>query len=74
MKGAYGAWINTDGFTIGEQKEIYAGLRIFEVAKQAGTVRHYIWSSLDYAFKVCVYYIQPSGNLQADLLIPARPD
>ncbi|KAF7797207.1 hypothetical protein EIP86_008399 [Pleurotus ostreatoroseus] len=55
MKGAYGAWINTDGFTIGEQKEIYAGMRIFEAAKQAGTVRHYIWSSLDYAFKLGGY-------------------
>ena len=51
MKGAYGAWINTDGFTIGEKKETYAGLRIFEIAKQAG-ICHYVWSSLDYAFKV----------------------
>ena len=52
MEGAYGAWINTDGFTIGEQKEMLAGMRIFEIAKQVGTVRHYVWSSLDYAFKV----------------------
>ncbi len=52
MKGAYGAWINTDGFTVGEQKEIFAGMRIFEIAKQAGTLRHYIWSNLDYVFKV----------------------
>lgn len=52
MKGAYGAWINTDGFTVGEQKEVFAGMRIFETAKQVGTLRHYIWSSIDYAFKV----------------------
>ena len=52
MKGVYGVWSNTDGFTVGEAREIYAGMRIFELAKQAGTVRHYIWSSLDYATKV----------------------
>jgi len=49
--GVYGAWVNTDGFTVGEQKEIYAGMRIFELAKQNGNVRHYVWSSLDYGFK-----------------------
>ena len=54
LHGAYGAWANTDGFTIGEQREIHAGMRIFEIAKQAGTVRHYVWSSLDYALKVCI--------------------
>ena len=52
MEGAYGAWVNTDGFTIGEQKELYAGMRIFELAKAAKTVKHYVWSSLDYGFKV----------------------
>ena len=45
-------WNNTDGFTVGEMKEIYAGMRIFELAKQIKTVRHYVWSNLDYSFKV----------------------
>jgi len=52
LDGAYGAWINIDGFTVGEQREIYAGLRIFELAKQTTSLRHYIWSSLDYNLKV----------------------
>jgi len=52
LDGAYGAWINIDGFTVGEQREIYAGLRIFELAKQTESLRHYIWSSLDYNLKV----------------------
>ena len=56
MQGVYGAWVNTDGFTIGEQKELFAGMRIFEIAKRAGSVRHYVWSNLDYASKVCVYF------------------
>ncbi|KAI0260669.1 NAD-P-binding protein [Gloeopeniophorella convolvens] len=51
LEGAYGAWVNTDGFTIGEQREIYIGMRIFELAKQAKTLRHYVWSSIDYFLK-----------------------
>ena len=54
FEGVYGAWVNTDGFTVGEQKEIYCGMRIFEVAKQCGWVKHYVWSSLDYGFKVAL--------------------
>jgi hypothetical protein len=52
LDGVYGAWINIDGFTVGEQREIYTGLRIFELAKQTKSLRHYIWSSLDYNLKV----------------------
>lgn len=51
LEGVWGAWVNTDGFTVGEVKELYAGMRIFELAKQVGTVRHYVWSNLDYSFK-----------------------
>ncbi|KAI0342726.1 NAD(P)-binding protein [Trametopsis cervina] len=51
FRGVYGAWVNTDGFTVGEQSEIYAGIRIFEIARQAESVRHFVWSNLDYAFK-----------------------
>lgn len=51
LKGVWGAWVNTDGFTVGEAKELFAGMRIFELAKQIGTVRHYVWSNLDYSFK-----------------------
>ncbi|RPD63751.1 nmrA-family protein [Lentinus tigrinus ALCF2SS1-6] len=51
LEGAYGAYVNTDSFTIGQVKEVFAGIRIFELAKQAGTVKHYVWSSLDNVFK-----------------------
>ncbi|OSX62577.1 hypothetical protein POSPLADRAFT_1141351 [Postia placenta MAD-698-R-SB12] len=54
LKGVYGAWVNIDGFTIGEPWEMYTGMRIFELAKQAG-VKHYVWSNLDYAFKLGNY-------------------
>ncbi|KZT00222.1 NAD(P)-binding protein [Laetiporus sulphureus 93-53] len=51
LKGAYGAWINTDGFTVGIEKEVWCGIRIYELARQA-RIKHYVWSSLDYASKL----------------------
>lgn len=51
----YGAYVNTDGSTVGEARKLYAGMRIFELAKQARTVKHYIWSNLDYVTKVCLF-------------------
>ncbi|KAI0643403.1 NAD-P-binding protein [Trametes meyenii] len=51
LRGCWGAFVNTDSFTIGEEKEVYTGIRIFELAKQVGTLRHYVWSGLDYTYK-----------------------
>ncbi|EMD37836.1 hypothetical protein CERSUDRAFT_49689 [Gelatoporia subvermispora B] len=55
FRGVWGAWVNTDGFSIGEEKETFAGIRLFELAKEARTVRHYIWSNLDGALKKANY-------------------
>lgn len=46
IQGCYGAFVNLDGFTVGEMAETWAGVRIFEIAKHA-KLRHYVWSSLD---------------------------
>ncbi|KAJ6459620.1 NAD-P-binding protein [Mycena sanguinolenta] len=51
LEGAYGVWVNTDGFTVGEIEEIYAGMRIFEVAKRVTSLRHYVWSNIRYVLK-----------------------
>ncbi|KAJ7300820.1 NAD(P)-binding protein [Mycena albidolilacea] len=51
LEGAYGVWVNTDGFTVGEAAEIYAGMRIYEVAKRVPSLRHYVWSNLPYVLK-----------------------
>ncbi|KAH9948543.1 NAD-P-binding protein [Amylocystis lapponica] len=51
LRGAYGTWVNTDGFTVGEAKELHAGMRIFELAKETKTIRHYVYSNLDYGLK-----------------------
>lgn len=50
--GCYGAFVNTDTYTVGEQKEIYAGIKIYETARRTPAARHLIWSSLDYGSKV----------------------
>ncbi|KAJ7915540.1 NAD(P)-binding protein [Mycena leptocephala] len=46
MDGVYGAYANTDTFTVGEMREIYAGLRLFKIANVTPTLRHYLWSGL----------------------------
>jgi len=54
FEGAYGAFVNTDGFTLGERAEVYWGMRIFELAAAAG-VKHYVWGALDYSLKYGKY-------------------
>ncbi|KAI0317553.1 NAD-P-binding protein [Amylostereum chailletii] len=51
LQGAYGAFVNTDNFNVGEATEIWVGIRTFELAKQVGTVKQYVWSGLDHLFK-----------------------
>ncbi|KAH7378930.1 hypothetical protein BKA64DRAFT_765865 [Cadophora sp. MPI-SDFR-AT-0126] len=43
-------FVNTDGFALGEQAEIYWGIRLFELASKAN-VKHLIYSGLDYIGK-----------------------
>ncbi|KAF8319408.1 NAD(P)-binding protein [Clavulina sp. PMI_390] len=52
--GAYGAFVNTDGFTVGMAKEILAAIEIWEAARRQ-KVRHFVWSSLDYALRIGGY-------------------
>jgi hypothetical protein len=72
--------VNTDGFTVGEKEETYLGLRIFELAKQSGTVKHYVWSSLDYMHKASMVTSEVTLGLTGWLLgwwiptsVPVRP-
>ena len=48
------AFVNTNGFAIGEMREIYWGIKIFELAREAG-VKHYVWGGLDYVSKKAGY-------------------
>ncbi|KZP00641.1 NAD(P)-binding protein [Calocera viscosa TUFC12733] len=51
FKGAYGAFVNTDGFVIGEKAEVFWGMRIFEIAVAQG-VKHYVWAGVYYLTKL----------------------
>ncbi|KAH6985498.1 hypothetical protein EDB80DRAFT_590845 [Ilyonectria destructans] len=50
FRGVYGAWVNTDGFTLGQKNELFYGIRAYEIARHEG-VEHYVWASTDYALK-----------------------
>ena len=52
LDGCWGAFVNTDTFTVGEFKEVFFGMRIFELAKQTKSMRHYVWSGLENIFRV----------------------
>jgi hypothetical protein len=52
FKGVWGAWVNTDGFTIGEKNETFYGIRAYEIARHHG-VEHYVYAATDYAVKDC---------------------
>ncbi|KAJ3547599.1 hypothetical protein NM208_g1442 [Fusarium decemcellulare] len=50
FRGVYGAWVNTDGFTLGQKSETFYGIRAYEIARHEG-VQHYVWAGTDYALK-----------------------
>ncbi|KIY66644.1 NAD-P-binding protein [Cylindrobasidium torrendii FP15055 ss-10] len=54
LEGVYGVFVNTDGMSYSEATEIYAGIRIFELAHWAG-VKHYVYSSIDCHSKLAGY-------------------
>ncbi|KAE9363841.1 NmrA family protein [Stipitochalara longipes BDJ] len=48
------AFVNLNGFAIGEKAELYWGIRLFEIASEHG-VQHFIWASLDSSYKLSGY-------------------
>ncbi|KAK3632759.1 hypothetical protein LTR56_007136 [Elasticomyces elasticus] len=48
--GVYGAWVNLDGFTLGEKNELFYGIRAYEIARHHG-VKHYVFANTDYALR-----------------------
>jgi hypothetical protein len=51
LAGADSTFVNTNGFAIGEKAEVYWGIRIYELAREAG-VKHFIWGTIDYSSKL----------------------
>ena len=50
FNGVYGAFVNTDGFTLGEKNELFYGIRAYEIARH-NKVKHYVWANSDYALR-----------------------
>jgi hypothetical protein len=50
FRGVYGAWVNLDGFNIGEKNELFYGARSYEIARTEG-VQHFIWANISYSLK-----------------------
>ncbi|KAF5373380.1 hypothetical protein D9757_009747 [Collybiopsis confluens] len=52
MQSCYGIFANTDTLVYGVPGEIYAAIKMFEYAHRVEGMKHFLWSSLDYGFKV----------------------
>ncbi|KAE9404537.1 NAD(P)-binding protein [Gymnopus androsaceus JB14] len=55
LEGCYGVFVNTDTWSVGQEKEIYASVKIFEQANRVRQMRHFVWSGLDYGSKLGKY-------------------
>ncbi|KAF8310122.1 NAD-P-binding protein [Clavulina sp. PMI_390] len=54
FEGAYGAFVNTDTYTVGAAAETTAAFIIWEIANWH-KVRHFVWSNLEYAVRTGNY-------------------
>ncbi|EMC95429.1 hypothetical protein BAUCODRAFT_72539 [Baudoinia panamericana UAMH 10762] len=45
--GCWGAFVNLDGFVIGQKNELFWGIRSYQLAQEAG-VKFFVWGNLDY--------------------------
>ena len=52
MKGCYAVFVNTDTYTVGARRELFSAIKVYEAARRTPTMRHFIWSGLDYGSKV----------------------
>ena len=48
LRDCYGVYVNTDGFTVNEKDELWAGVRIFEIANTIPGLRHFVFAGVDY--------------------------
>ncbi|KAM0255380.1 hypothetical protein ACHAQJ_005822 [Trichoderma viride] len=84
LQDCYGVFVNTDGFTVNEPDELWAGVRIFEIANTIPTLRHFVYSSIDYYLrltnfdhKYAAHHTNGKGRVHTYLdgmTSPAHPD
>ncbi|KAL3476679.1 hypothetical protein BJX99DRAFT_227527 [Aspergillus californicus] len=51
LQGIHYVFANTNGFAIGEKAEIYWGIRLYELAREAH-VKHFVYAGLEYGSKL----------------------
>lgn len=51
FEGAYGAFVNTDGFSVGAALEGLAAHHLYEAARATPGFEHFVWSGLDYSLR-----------------------
>ena len=54
FKGCWGAWINIDGFVVGQKNELFWGIRGYQLAQEAG-IKFFVWANLDYSLRDANY-------------------
>ncbi|KAL7946120.1 NAD(P)-binding protein [Trichoderma barbatum] len=84
LQDCYGVFVNTDGFTVNEVDELWSGVRIFEIANTIPTLRHFVYSSIDYYLrltnfdhKYAAHHTNGKGRVHTYLdgmTSPAHPD
>ncbi|KAF5373381.1 hypothetical protein D9757_009746 [Collybiopsis confluens] len=61
MESCYGIFVNTDTLIYGEMGELYAGIKMFEAAHRVEGLKHFLYSGLDYGYKLGGYQRQYSN-------------
>ncbi|KAK4565517.1 hypothetical protein LTR86_004134 [Recurvomyces mirabilis] len=54
FQGCLGAFVNLDGFVIGQKNEIFWGIRSYQLAQEAG-IKFFVWGNLDYVLREADY-------------------
>lgn len=50
MRGCWAAFVNIDGFVVGEKAEVFWAMRAYEIAVEQG-LRGFVYANLDYGYK-----------------------
>jgi len=54
-RGCDAAFVNIDGFNVGEKGELFWAIRAYELAVEDGGIRFFVYGNLDYIYKLSGY-------------------
>ncbi|KAH6974023.1 NmrA family protein [Ilyonectria destructans] len=72
FRGVYGAWVNTDGFTLGEKNELFHVSRAYEIARSEG-VQHYVWT-ISFGEKYHYSHMDSTGRIGKFILAQGQEE